>query len=296
MNQAFQKVQEALLPGLSALCALTRKLIVSINSSKMPNARETLTTIMDSVALLCHTHLIFKNSIRLNTSLTDEYHSFELMDFHPRMVRYVKILLVYRPPGLSTSLLLEEFSKLLEHITADLRHKRLLIVGDFNIHVDNSNDATARQFLDLLDSFDLVQHVREKTHANGHTLDLVISNAMDHFVNDVKTTDPVISDHLAVHSTLHLEKPRFVKKVVSSRNLRRIDMNSFRSDIESSVLLQHQDDLHVVVNNYDEVLRSLLDKHAPVKERVVTVRPSAPWYTVEVTAEKRKRRQLECKW
>ena len=141
MNQTFQKVQEALLPGLSALCALTRKLIVSINSSKMPNARETLTTIMDSVALLYHTHLIFKNSIRLNTSLTDEYHSFELMDFHPRMVRYVKILLVYRPPGLSTSLLLEEFSKLLEHITADLRHKRLLIVGDFNIHVDNSNDA-----------------------------------------------------------------------------------------------------------------------------------------------------------
>lgn len=120
----------------------------------------------------------------------------------------------------------------------------------------------------------------EKTHANGHTLDLVISNAMDHFVNDVKTTDPVISDHLAVHSTLHLEKPRFVKRVVSSRNLRRIDMNSFRSDIESSVLLQHQDDLHVVVNNYDEVLRSLRDKHAPVKERVVTVRPSAPWYTV----------------
>ena len=171
----------------------------------------------------------------------------------------------------------------------------MLIVGDFNNHVDNSNDATARQFLDFLDSFDFIQHVREKTHANGHTLDLVISNAMDHFVNDVKTTDPVISDHLAVHSTLHLEKPRFVKKVVSSRNLRRIDMNSFRSDIESSVLLQHQDDLHVVVNNYDEVLRSLLDKHAPVKERVVTVRPSAPWYTVEVTAEKRKRRQLECK-
>ena len=260
MNQAFQKVQEALLPGLSVLCALTRKLIVSINSSKMPNARETLTTIMDSVALLCHTHLIFKNSICLNISLTDEYHSFELMDFHLCMVHYVKILLVYRPPGLSMSLFLEEFSKLLEHITTNLWHKRLLIVGDFNNHVDNSNDATARQFLDFLDSFDFVQHVREKTHANGHTLDLVISNAMDHFVNNIKTTDPVISDHLAVHSTLHLEKPRFVKKVVSSRNLRRIDMNSFRSDIESSVLLQHQDDLHVVVNNYDEVLRSLLDK------------------------------------
>ena len=99
----------------------------------------------------------------------------------------------------------------------------------------------------MLDSFNLVQHVSEKTHANGHTLDLVISNAIDHFVNDVKTSDPVISDHLAV-------------------------------------------------NNYDEVLRSLLDKYAPVKERLITVRPFAPWYTAEVTAEKQKQRRLECKW
>ena len=60
-------------------------------------------------------------------------------------------------------------------------------------------------------------------------------------------------------------------------------MTSFRSDIEGSVLLQHQD---VDVNNYDEVLRSLLDKHAPVKERVITVRPSTPWYTAEVTPDK----------
>ena len=70
----------------------------------------------------------------------------------------------------------------------------------------------------------LVQHVCKKTHANGHTLDLVISNAIDHFVIDVKTTDPVISDHLAVHSTLHLEKPRFIKKVGSSRKLHGILM------------------------------------------------------------------------
>ena len=50
------------------------------------------------------------------------------------------------------------------------------------------------------------------------------------------------------------------------------------------------------MNNYDEVLRSLLDKYAPVKERVITVRPFAPWYTAEVTAEKQKRRRLERKW
>lgn len=101
------------------------------------------------------------------------------MDFHLTMVHCVRILLVYQPPSLLTSLFLEEFSKLLEHITADLQHKRLLFVRNFNMYVNNSN---------MLDSFDLVQHVSEKTHADGHPLDLVISNAMDHLVNDVKTT------------------------------------------------------------------------------------------------------------
>lgn len=39
---------------------------------------------------------------------------------------------------------------------------------------------------------------------------------------------------------------------------------------------------HVVVNNYDEVLRSPLDKYAPVTEQVITVSPpSVPWYTAE---------------
>ena len=33
----------------------------------------------------------------------------------------------------------------------------------------------------------MVQYVSEKTDANGHTLDLVISNAMDHFVNNNPT-------------------------------------------------------------------------------------------------------------
>ena len=50
------------------------------------------------------------------------------------------------------------------------------------------------------------------------------------------------------------------------------------------------------MNNYDEVLRSLLEKYAPVKGRVITVHPFTPLYTAQVTAEKRKQRQLERKW
>ena len=56
VDLAFQKVQELLLPGLSALCTLSDKLVSCIHSGEMPKMRETVTVIMDSIALLSNTH------------------------------------------------------------------------------------------------------------------------------------------------------------------------------------------------------------------------------------------------
>ena len=40
----------------------------------------------------------------------------------------------------------------------------------------------------------------------------------------------------------------------------------------------------------------LLDKHAPLKNRIITLRPAAPWYTESIRVEKQKRRKLERLW
>ena len=57
----------------------------------------------------------------------------------------------------------------------------LMIVGDFNIHVDDSTDTHAGKLLDVLTSHSLQQNVKSPTHRHGHTLDLVI-------MRDVVTT------------------------------------------------------------------------------------------------------------
>ena len=54
-------------------------------------------------------------------------------------------------------------------------HDRILITGDFNLHIDNVSDFNAMDFLQLLHSFDFIQHTAGPTHNCGHTLDLVIS-------------------------------------------------------------------------------------------------------------------------
>ena len=51
-----------------------------------------------------------------------------------------------------------------------------------------------------------------------------------------------------------------------------------------------------VVQQVNHGLMNLIDKHAPLRERVVTVRPKAPWYNSEIDTAKRLRRKLEHKW
>ena len=75
-------------------------------------------------------------------------------------------------------------------------------------------------------------------------------------------------------------------------------MVSFTDDIAHSTLIQQQEpsDLNTLVADYNNVLGSLLDKHAPLKHSLVTIPPNAPWYTPEVAVQKTKRRRLEQRW
>ena len=52
--------------------------------------------------------------------------------------------------------------------------EELLIVGDFNIHVDSSNNES-QGFLYIFNANGPTQHVISSAHQKGHTLDLVIT-------------------------------------------------------------------------------------------------------------------------
>ena len=55
-----------------------------------------------------------------------------------------------------------------------------IITGDFNIHL--GNPANTSQFLSLLSSFNLSQHVHFPKHGKNHILDLVITSSTAHLL------------------------------------------------------------------------------------------------------------------
>ena len=142
--------------------------------------------------------ILVKKSLRVKKVSSANFSSFEnvvaLAEYPIGSIRFVVIC---RPPSLQIKAFLEDFASLLEQLGPISAN--LLIVSDFNFHLDDSNNADATKLHNLLESFNLKQHVATPTHSRGHTLDLIITRSEDDPVDGIVVRDPTLSDHFAVH-------------------------------------------------------------------------------------------------
>ena len=144
------------------------------------------------------------------------------------------VVIVCRPPSLPTALFFQEFATICEQYAVT---RSLIMVGDFNFHMDNSSDFNARKLASLLESMDLHQYVTGPTHQNGHTLDLLIPRVSDNIVlaSSVATAD-FISDHCAIVCHLQVPTPKPTKRFIQYRVLKCIHHAAFQEDLLQSSL------------------------------------------------------------
>ncbi len=83
---------------------------------------------------------------------------------------------------------------------------KVLILGDFNIHVDNEKYALGSAFIDILNSIRVRQHVSGPTHCGNHTLDLILSHGIDVYGVEVLQQNYDMSDHYLFLCKLHISK------------------------------------------------------------------------------------------
>ncbi len=113
---------------------------------------------------------IYSNTLSISQKTGFKYNSYEVMVLHITLSREKSInykspvmfvlATVYRPPGHHTDFI-KEFGDFLSELV--LAADKVLIVGDFNIHVDNEKDALGSVFINILNSIGVRQHV------SGHT-------------------------------------------------------------------------------------------------------------------------------
>ena len=206
---------------------------------------------------------------------------------------YLHVTTIYIPSGIFSSEFNEQISDLLSKLLS-LTGKHI-ILGDFNFRINDPTDTHAAKFKALTEQFNLIQHVSIPTHDAGNTLDLVLTRD-DLSVSSIFTDHSVKSDHSAVLFTISCASPGVVKKSITYRKWKSIDVSSVQADISDAFEDFAYQNIDTAVRTYNSTLADIIDNHAPQKSRIVTVRADKPWYTAELSQEKRLRRKYERKY
>ena len=241
--------------------------------------------------------LLIKDGINVIQQDHHPQRSFEYMELLITTVSiHVRVVEIYRPPiskvnKFTKSQFIHEFSEFLEGLSTS--SGRLLICGDFNINWLDETDNNRKNLFNILETFNLYQHIENSTHKSGHLLDYIISD--DQLINSVSLSD-FVSDHCALHATITCTRNHPERKKITYRCLKNIKSDQLSIDISKIDFKIDSNDVDLIVDNYNSAFSSLLDTHAPLKNDHVVSRDLQPWMSEEILSVKREKRKSEQIW
>ena len=241
--------------------------------------------------------LVSKCSLKSISIKQLNYQSFEAVEaklFHSG--KSMSFVCLYQPPPsrvnkFTDKLFQDEFSGLVAYLASGTGES--VIVGDF----DCTSCPHVKQLQTLFSDNCLTQLIHDPTHCRGHILDWMVVRENNGSVSQCNVLCTSFSDHDAIVGLTALNSSLTDCRVVSSRNLRKINSAEMEADIQHLLNTELADCTDTeLADRYSAGLRQVLDQHAPLTSRKVANRPSAPWRTDSVRTAKRELRQAECKW
>ena len=162
--------------------------------------------------------------------------------------------------------LLEEFP---DHISSLLRiSKNVIIQGDFHIPWNKPEHPDTTSMQEILDMYDLDQHISIQTHKLGNTLNWLIGNSPD-TIQDITSKDFLL-DHSIIEGTLQINQKVTEKMQTTRRDLSKINEESFMSDLKNNLEVDMEKTLQQNYNNYRDAIKKTIDKHGPMKIKMKT--------------------------
>ena len=247
--------------------------------------------------------IAYKKNLDVTKRNSKSYKSFEHTECVVRSTsnEILTIVCIYRSGTVRNSNV-TDFCTDFDEYLSQLNEKRgkLLIAGDFNIHLEDEDHPDTIKFISVLNQNGLQQNVNQPTHDQGGIIDLILTRKAE-IADGVSIADVraiptnTASDHFFILSKCqfsHTKKTN--RRVISARNIKNINIDNFRSDILQSELndSDHFKCAENAVVLYNEVLLKVLDLHAPLRE--FTIREDQPaWITKDCQQAKAIRRKLE---
>ena len=209
--------------------------------------------------------------------------------------RILTIAGLYHPPLGSTrntpARFLDQVSQLVQYLFTN--HKNLVLLGDFNIHVNRLDNQDTQAYIDTMEALGLVQHIDQQTHQLGNTLDLIYTESLEPILVNHAFTSSYISDHCLVGIELQMKKQQVRIESSKARNYKDFNTSSFEISFNNSAILG-EENFELAVKALEKELTRTLDELAPLQDRRKKKIPSRPWYNATLKEQKRIVRTREC--
>ena len=141
--------------------------------------------------------IVYRDFITIHRNNTYDYTTMECSDFAVSLPGLsINMAVIYRPPDKPVHAFVNDF---LDYMERNINSTdKLLLTGDFNIHVNDPESTDTNTFLDVLDSFGIRDHISFQTHHFNNTLDLDITPCNETFIEN-STPGRLFSDHNIVY-------------------------------------------------------------------------------------------------
>ena len=206
----------------------------------------------------------------------------------------LRVYLIYRPPSLSQRDFLSDVADILEDM--GLMSMSAYLMGDLNLHLDNTSNKSAMEFLTLVSNANLKQLVSGPTHKSGHTLDGVVTNC-GHRVSECAVDCVTISDHFPIRVNMSFTRVPSIPKYVMARSIRKIDHAVFRIElIKKLTQIKSADTSVELISGLESSFTGVLDTCAPLKRVNTNYKTQSKWYSDEIREKKKVVRKHEKSW
>ena len=202
---------------------------------------------------------------------------------------FLNVLCVYRLPDGSIPQFVDIFTELLVDILTS--NTNLVVVEDFNIHVNDINNPNANIFLDTMMALRLKQHVEGPTHKSGNCLDLTFTEEISRAKAIGCSKGMFVSDHSSIQCVLDIPKENCAQKEITYRKLRDVDRSQLVKDMSlEEIKTEKLDDMVVML---EENFSTALNNQATEITKVIMERKKKPWLGDNLKEQKRIVRRRE---
>ena len=195
--------------------------------------------------------------------------------------RSLQINGIYHPPpntqdNSTNNMFLDEITELL---TSPIpKYNNLIIMGDFNMHIDHITNLENQIFNDTMEALGLSQQVRTPTHKQGNILDLIYIEDNSQLKYRNCQTHGFISDHAIVTKDMYLlkDKPKLTTKKIC--NNKRVTKEALIQNFKPPTI-ERKTGLSQAYNQLKTKLQEILEKTATEKTIKVYDKPKQPCFS-----------------